>query len=97
MLVCPFSVFHGLSLCPVPDLVINYFCTFLSSANVLTYYILQDSTQKVIARSMVCPLDVNNLNIRVYVPSDAGKGIEDGDNEHGANENPHTEKFLETE
>ena len=41
--------------------------------DVLTYYILQDSTQKVIARSMVRPLDVNNPNLRVYVPSDEGR------------------------
>ena len=68
--------------------------------DVLTYYVLQDSTQKVIAHSMVCPLDMNNPNLRVYVPSDEGEGVEDDDNNDvndNVSVNQHTENFLETE
>ena len=44
--------------------------------DVLTYHVLTDDTRKVIARSMVRPLDPNNPNVRVLAPPDDGEDME---------------------
>ena len=45
---------------------------------------------------MVCPLDTNNPNLRVYVSSNKGEGVEDN-KENDVTETQHNENFLETE